>query len=453
VEKKMSINITVDTNSPDFDLYEAIDEAAGIYSCVYIFKQNWNPGWPALGGTRNINGSFATFAEIRGKVQEQSRELAASMAAKNKLLRDAAQAEAAADGGHAEMLKYFGWNGGKGVIWSPDRAALTPERLMRHGELVQAIGGQYLASMDAGVHGRELRWIERATQYTIGNGCQRSTGEGTAAGTASGIVEAVHQEDAQRGSLDVADLLLGTAPTDVLKGKSVLVVGLGSVGLPLALYLHRLGAEVFGCELDYKPEAGRNAAWLYRRALEHGNAVGPEHERLLLDFERSSLPRLFGSEEQALRQAPWDIVSPNGSLTNYLATDTAGRLRGQDGFSGTTRAELLAGLPAGGRPPRLIIGASNDQLPATRNFAQHRESALQTLAAANLRFIPDPVVSPGGVIAVSHELSSEWKADNVVRDACRLVRRSVKQLYARCQGATDAVSMYRTFEALHGIPM
>ena len=56
-------------------------------------------------------------------------------------------------------------------------------------------------------------------------------------------------------------------------------------------------------------------------------------------------------------------------------------------------------------------------------------------------------MSPGGVIAVSHELAKAWNNDEVNRDAEDLVAESVRALWAtaRASGAVDARSMYDAF--------
>ena len=58
---------------------------------------------------------------------------------------------------------------------------------MCHGLLIEELRGEYIGSKDAGIGGSELRWMERATNFTIGNGCLADTGEGTALGVHSGM--------------------------------------------------------------------------------------------------------------------------------------------------------------------------------------------------------------------------------------------------------------------------
>ena len=99
-------------------------------------------GWPALGGTRWVRRRFSEFEQSMEHVRGTARELAISMTIKNAILRGADTQEGARG--------LFSWNGGKGVIWSPEEV-LTPYRLMCHGRLIEYIGGHYIGSKDQGV--------------------------------------------------------------------------------------------------------------------------------------------------------------------------------------------------------------------------------------------------------------------------------------------------------------
>jgi glutamate dehydrogenase/leucine dehydrogenase len=215
------------------------------------------------------------------------------------------------------------------------------------------------------------------------------------------------------------------------------VIGAGKVGFPLLRLLHDAGAEVHVFDEYLQPDAVD--AW-YEKMVQRHAAVGEEHLAALRAIRRSG--RIFSTEEEALADGRFRIVSPNGGLAEWLS-----RTPGQ----GTrTRAEILAASQARGGNLRLILGAGNDQVSATAAGKKERDRTLSILKEAGISFVPDPLVSPGGVISVSHERAAEWNADEVNGDSMKIVRRSVEQLYAasRRLGGIDAVSMYRAFEEL-----
>jgi glutamate dehydrogenase/leucine dehydrogenase len=79
---------------------------------------------------------------------------------------------------------------------------------------------------------------------------------------------------------------------------------------------------------------------------------------------------------------------------------------------------------------------------------KERAEALQLLTATGVMFVPDPIVSPGGVIAVSHELLGKWEALNVNQDAANLVDRSVRALYSTTSRPTTSASAFDAFVRL-----
>jgi glutamate dehydrogenase/leucine dehydrogenase len=403
------------TNREDvFDVYEAVDERNQIYSCVALCRKDWNDEWAALGGTR-------WFQKDREQACHEAIELAMAMYIKNSLLR---KSERSLEGRENHL---FDWQGGKGVIWTPPGAELTPHRLRCHGRLIDWLQGQYIGSGDIGVGGPELRYIAEETPHTIGLGCKRDTGEATAYGIFSGLEQSVREDG------------FDADPKAPLAGLPVLVIGAGKVGLPLLLLLHRAGAEVYIFDPGVQPDPAAVEDW-YQRELGRKAAIGEEHLAALQEVQRAG--RIFASEAAALDDPRVRIVSPNGGLAEWLSRPLNG--------SADTRAEVLAANRAKNGRLRLILGAGNDQVSTTETGKPGRDRTLSTLAEAGIGFVPDTLVSPGGVISVSHERAPEWDADQVNEDAVQVVCRSVEQLYreARRLGGTDAVTMYRAFEKL-----
>ncbi|HYE88212.1 MAG TPA: hypothetical protein VEA16_17740, partial [Vicinamibacterales bacterium] len=233
--------LTVQCHSVDADhieMFDIRDDAEShdraVYSCVALYRNKWRDDWPALGGTRWLQAS-ADEVPTPEMARKEAASLALAMFMKNNLIR---KAELELE--HREQL-LFGWQGGKGVIWTPwdherdmqhNRKYLTPRRLMCHGLLIEHLRGEYIGSKDAGIGGSELRWIERATNFTIGNGCLVDTGDGTAYGVHAGM----------RTTLEI----LGerTEGPKQMAGIPVLICGLGKVGFPLMQLLQDDGAVV-----------------------------------------------------------------------------------------------------------------------------------------------------------------------------------------------------------------
>ncbi len=407
----------------DFDIYEAVDTSSQnledhVYSCVAICRKDWNDQWPALGGTRH-------FPKRREDAPHEAMELAMSMYIKNSLLRKSAQS--LQDGS-----RLFDWQGGKGVIWTPPGEALSEHRLRCHGRLINFIGGEYVGSGDVGVGEPQIRILAQETEHTIGLGCKRDTGEATANGIFAGLQQAVREQAAD----------FGADPADPLRSLPILVFGAGKVGFPLLGLLHEAGAEVWVFDEFLKPGAEAVEAW-YQQSRERKAAVEEEHLQALRAIDAAG--RIFSSEREALEHPGIRIVSPNPALTEWLSSSP-------EWDRSQTRAELLAANCAKHGNLRLILGAGNDQVPTTPSGKKDREKTLASLAEAGIVFVPDMLVSSGGVISVSHERAEDWNADQVNEDSRRLVARAVEQIYAEARrlGGIDAVTMYRAMENLAG---
>ncbi len=347
---------------------------------------------------------------------------------KNNLIR---KAELALE--HREQL-LFGWQGGKGVIWTPwekggdakkNRRYLTPRRLMCHGLLIEELRGEYIGSKDAGIGGSELRWMERATNFTIGNGCLRDTGEGTALGVHSGM----------RTTLEV--LGKSSSGSQKLKDVPVLICGLGKVGFSLMQIAHEDGAIVSIWEPALAGTTDADLNDFYEKAESGGASVEPKHLETLKSLRRN----IFRSDVEAMETMTKSgrgvhFVCPAGSRIEWLSEQINGR----------PRYEILASREDAGQC--VILGPANDQLALSREHRAQRDAALARMTSAGIVYVPDPIVSPGGVIAVSHELTAHWKAENVNRDSIQIVDKSIRMLFERTDDKTSSASIYQAFEQL-----
>ncbi len=395
--------------------WEASRPERGIYSCVVVRLRTVNDGWPALGGTRWLRSSGEGVIEGRIRALQEAAHLAVAMDSKNRLLRNAEARLGKTSDAWRARGKRFGWGGGKGVIWSPiesQHTTLDPERLMCHGRLLEFVGGDYIGSKDQGVGSAELKWIERATRYTIGGRCAVDTGDPTAFGVLAAISQVAKERRLIPDSVaPTADFVTGVV-RPALDGLNVVVLGAGKVGLPLLSLLDRSGAT---CRV-YDPELKLgDVDKCFENAQRLGAAVDSSH--LMLLRRLASEGRIFEHEPDALLCEAGQILSPNGGNTNWLGEPVSP--------GGPSRAAFLAEANRRGATRwQAVVGAANAQ---TTQSSEHE--IVSHLADGDIHFIHDTLISPGGVIAVSHELASEWRLDRVRRDAFEIVLENVSAAY------------------------
>lgn len=224
--------------------------------------------------------------------------------------------------------------GGKAVIClpaGPVPAGERRERLLRDfADTVELLGGRYITAEDVGTTSRDMEFLARFSRHVVG---RPTTGGGSGDPgdfTAAGVQAAMRACCAQ---------LFGSPE---LAGRSVAVVGLGSVGAHLAGRLAGAGARLVVSDIDPRKAAlagELGAAWL--------------------------------EPEQALR-AEVDILAPCA-------------------LGGVLDDELVPELHC-----RAICGAANNQLA--------RDDLADRLAARGVLYAPDFVVNAAGVINVSLEL-------------------------------------------------
>lgn len=114
----------------------------------------------------------------------------------------------------------------------PLTAAAREEAMIRFGDLVESLGGAYTTGVDLGTTPADMDVVGRRTSHVFGrspgHGGVGDVGRYTALGVFSGIRAAA---ESTFGSADLTE-------------RSVLVQGLGAVGMPLARKLARAGARV-----------------------------------------------------------------------------------------------------------------------------------------------------------------------------------------------------------------
>jgi leucine dehydrogenase len=220
--------------------------------------------------------------------------------------------------------------GGKAVIIGDAKKDKTEELFRAFGRYVESLNGFYITAEDVGTGTEDMEVVHHETRWVTGLPPELGGGGDpspvTAFGTLQGIKAAVQH--------------LGD---DSLKGRSVAIQGLGSVGYNLARFLRDEGAKVFGTDIDPETTA--------RAREELGVEIVPIHEILEVEC---------------------DVVAPC-ALGAVINDDSIPKLR-----------------------CRVVAGAANNQLKEDRHG--------QELHERGILYAPDYVINAGGLINVYNEL-------------------------------------------------
>jgi leucine dehydrogenase len=147
--------------------------------------------------------------------------------------------------------------GGKGVIMRPPGEALSQSRrrqaLLDFADLVESLGGRYVAAEDVGTSSRDMSVIAQRTGHVAGLSRRLGGSGDPSPSTALGVLEAI---------LATCELVFGEAS---LASRSVCVLGLGHVGSRVARLCLRAGAAVTVSDLDpslREPMVALGARWI-----------------------------------------------------------------------------------------------------------------------------------------------------------------------------------------------
>ncbi|MEO8580032.1 MAG: Glu/Leu/Phe/Val dehydrogenase [Gemmatimonadales bacterium] len=270
---------------------------------------------PALGGTR-----FWQYATDEEAITDALR-LSRGMTYKNAVAR-------------------LPLGGGKSIIIG-DNKTTDRERIFRaHGRFVESLGGRYITAEDVGTSTRDMAYVKLETNHVAG--LAGLSGDPSPV-TAHGVFRAV-QASANRkwGS-------------DSLQGKTVAIMGSGSVGSYLAKELHEAGAKLIISDID-SAKVARVSKATGARVVE-GDAI-------------------FSVEA--------DIFSPC-ALGGIINDTTIPKLTVQ-----------------------IVAGAANNQLLEDRHGDE--------LARRGILYAPDYVANAGGVINVYGEVAG-WDAQKALDKA------------------------------------
>ena len=230
--------------------------------------------------------------------------------------------------------------GGKSIIIG-DNKTMDRERIFRaHGRFVESLGGRYITAEDVGTSTKDMAFVNMETAHVAG--LAGKSGDPSPV-TAHGVFRAV-QASANRkwGS-------------DSLEGKTVTIMGCGSVGTYLARELHEAGARLIVSDID-SAKAARVATMTGAKVV----------------------------DDDAIFSAEADIFSPC-ALGGIINDTTIPQLKVQ-----------------------IVAGGANNQLLEERHGDE--------LQRRGILYAPDYVANAGGVINVYGEVA-RWDGQRALDKA------------------------------------
>lgn len=227
--------------------------------------------------------------------------------------------------------------GGKSVIWADARSEKSEALLRSFGRAVDALAGRYYTAEDVGMSADDMAVIAQETPYAVGlEGGEFGSGDPSPF-TAEGVFQCL-----RAGAAHVFG-------SDDLSGRTVLVQGLGHVGMSLTEKLAAAGADLIVTDISQDALTSAQAQF--------GARICPPED-------------VFAQQ--------MDIFAPC-ALGGILTQDTV--------------AQLTA---------RMVCGAANNQLAQPEIAAQ--------LQARDIAYLPDYIVNSGGIISVASEIHRRGSA-------------------------------------------
>jgi leucine dehydrogenase len=296
---------------PEFDDHESVvfagEAASGLRAIIAVHS---TAAGPACGGVRFWR--YATEADALTDVLRLSK----AMSYKN-------------------AMAGLPLGGGKAVILADAQRSKSRELLRAFGRAVDRLGGAYIAAEDVGITVEDIAQIREVTRHVAGKAKGTHASGDPSPFTARGVF---------LGLRATVRFHLGM---DSLKGLRIGVLGLGAVGMKLAVMLREAGANLVVADID-----GQRV-----RAAE----------------------RAFGAEIAApdlLTAQPLDVLAPC-ALGGLLSPKVIEKLRA-----------------------KVVAGAANNQLAdATCGGLLHEKGVL---------YAPDYVINAGGIINVAGEVLGDY---------------------------------------------
>jgi leucine dehydrogenase len=221
--------------------------------------------------------------------------------------------------------------GGQGVIIGDPQRDKNELILRAFGKCVNGLNGRYITAEDVGTTVEDMEIVRYETRWVTG--LSEALGGGGDPGSVSAI-------GVKHGLLACVQEVLGK---NNLKGVSVVIQGLGNVGMYLAQILHKDGCKLFVADI-----------------------VSSKAEKAKEDFKAEIVP------PDEVYQVKADVFSPC-ALGGIINDDTVEKLK-----------------------VKIVAGAANNQLAEERHG--------EILQKRNIFYAPDFVIGAGGLINVVNEL-------------------------------------------------
>jgi len=197
----------------EIDDYEKVveirNEEVGLHAIIAIHNTALGP---ALGGIRAY--PYKTFDDALTDVLRLSKGMT-----------------------YKSAVSETGTGGGKSVIITDGKGHKTDLLLYAFAEAVNAFEGNYICAEDIGMSVADLEIVAQKTRYAVGLPHPKSSGDPSPFTSRGGY----------RGIQAVCQKLWGT---DSVKGRTIAIQGLGSVGMKLASYLFWEGAKLIVADID-----------------------------------------------------------------------------------------------------------------------------------------------------------------------------------------------------------
>ncbi|KFD39039.1 leucine dehydrogenase [Schleiferia thermophila str. Yellowstone] len=152
--------------------------------------------------------------------------------------------------------------GGKAVIIADSRKDKTPEMMRAFGRFVNSLSGKYITAEDVGIKEDDIRYVKEETDFVTGIPTEMGGSGDPSPVTAYGVFVGIKAAARYKWG------------SEELKGRKVLVQGVGNVGLTLVKYLSEAGTEVW--VQDVYPEKIREAEEKYNARAYTGHFADAE---------------------------------------------------------------------------------------------------------------------------------------------------------------------------------
>lgn len=270
-----------------------------------------------------------------------------------------------------------GLGGGKSVIIADPAKAKTPELLHAFAEVVDSLQGLYIAAEDVGSTIADMTLIRQKTPYVAALSTDKSSGDPSRF-TAWGVF---------RGIQAISKKLWHTKS---LKGKTIAIEGLGSVGSKLANILFWEGANLIVC--DIKEKLVQQAAHDYAAHI-----VLPED----------------------LSKVECDILAPCA-------------------MGGTINSATLPLLRC-----KAIAGSANNQL--------ENDVIGKLLLEKNILYAPDYIINSGGIINAAAEFDERGYNPTHARDRVNHIYDILMRIFRKSESENIPTNVVANLIAEHNL--